>query len=247
MSDLYSFFRYTLPGVLFLFETSVAAWILFPQWFTNQISNAGSQQTSTSSAAIGLIIATFAAGAIGYLLTLAYRAPSLFLIDYSVFIDDLIEKKYLDPSTILLTRKATGCIRRRKNSWIIISALWFERSESSAKIKGAVGRTQSLSHLLNSSAAIVTGTGFAILAITASLIWCSALPSWPRIVGAYASLVLALAAQWASCFDAKRTLFEFCKQVLTDTLAEEYKEKQSVLSIKSVGQIFQRALGMKQE
>jgi hypothetical protein len=225
MSDLYSFFRYTLPGVIFLFETSVAAWLLFPTWFSANIYGSGGPQAKSTNATIGLIVVTFSAGAIGYLLTVAYRAPSFFLIDYSAYIDYLVEKQYLDSRNIFLEWRNLGCIRKRKNAWIIISVLWFERTESSEKIKGAVERTQGLSHLLNSSAAIVIGTGMAILFISIGLFCSSESRSWLKVAAAYGFLSLAFVAQLISCRDAKRTFFEFCKQVLTDALAEEFQEK----------------------
>ncbi len=251
MNDLYSFFRYTLPGVLYLFEVAIAAWILFPDWVGTMTLNNGDPQPQVFNAAVALIGATFTAGALGYLFTVAYRAPALFLIDYSDFISELITKKYLDRSKIVI-RRAGGpkCLRkyfRKKNAWIIISALWFERTESSDQIKGAVERTQGLSHLLNSSAAIVTGTFFAALTVGGLLCFYSQYTSYLRIIIVFAGLTTFFVFQLISCLDAKRTLYEFCKQVLTDAFAEEYNEKHKVLSLKTIEKAIKTIRGSKHD
>ncbi|AFM12367.1 hypothetical protein [Turneriella parva] len=234
MNDIYSFFRYILPGAVFIFELGLSLAILFPDSVHKTLDSSVAKNPHFLNAAVALILGTFTAIALGYLFTVFFRFPALFLIDYSRFVLKLSKLHYIEKCSLILRMKKEKCIKRRKTAWIIVSSIWFERSESSPRIKGATARTQSLSNILNSSAANTIGTFIAIIIVieTVACNWSST--SLSRVIVVTFLLGLAFAAQLDSCLDAKKTLQEFCEIIITNTLADEHKAKKQTLDLSKI-------------
>ncbi|MBM9547777.1 hypothetical protein JWG40_12160 [Leptospira sp. 201903074] len=120
---------------------------------------------SNINSTVFLAIITFFTIGIGYIFTIFYRVFPWFKLNYYEFLCLVRDKEIYNFDNISPTLLTKGKLDFKENGWIITSALWYERAESSNEIKGAKERSQSLANLLHSAAASMFGSIFTLLVV----------------------------------------------------------------------------------
>ncbi|TGK41520.1 hypothetical protein [Leptospira andrefontaineae] len=222
MNDTYSFFRYTLPGVLFLIELSILVIILDWDGVVNFIYSENNKLNGLNLTLVVLFLTSISFG-IGAILSLFYRIFSCLKIDYSSFLKKVKENEFIDFDKLTPTIPAYRDIDLKKYGWVIVTSFWFERVGSSELIKGAVDRAQSLSNLLHNSAACLAGS-FILPFILIFYIYRKgglALFSCCGVILSFVVTVAVIYAHHKSYLDAKFTLKAFVEIILWNALKNE--------------------------
>lgn len=146
MDDARKFFRYVIPGLTFIIETSVYFWLSDPGKFHNDAVKI----FSGNDLGIGAFFTIFvASGALGFLLGIIYHflywLPGIrsYMVDHSPLIKKMmavgwVKLKYCD-SCDVEQKEIT-----QAGAWRILTAFWHSRKGSSKIIKGANDRIDSL-------------------------------------------------------------------------------------------------------
>lgn len=219
MNDTYSFFRYTLPGVLFLIELTFAILFLDYSKVVNFIYSE-QEKILTLNMTLTVIVLTFISFGFGALLSLFYRVIPNFKIDYSNFLLHLIDQKLIEIENYSPTVPKPPILNLKKYGWVIMSSLWFEKSESYESVKGSTARSQSLANLLHNSAASLAGSIIAFIFLIVFICLNGGFCNFQtkNLLISFISLIIFLILHTASYCDAKFTLKNFTEIVLWNSL-----------------------------
>jgi hypothetical protein len=157
MDEARRFLRYLTPGVVFVVETVLFLWILFPSWTVSQL-----WELKTDSG-LGLVATgALASGGFGFIFSVLHHIAHwavvferLSVIDHRRFLRNLVIRA--DPWLNLydlsnsnpLDAEAVNQLTRQQ-AWIIVSALWHERTKTSKQIEGAHERMGAFYDLMHS-------------------------------------------------------------------------------------------------
>jgi len=216
------FLRYLTPGLTFVILIASYSYLSQHDWtlkFTKDFLSQNSVGT-----AIGLF---FVSGGIGFLLSAfhhvlfwspIYRRLAL-VTDYRQVLEHAVGTGRLE---LRLRDEVQDIAKRRLShagSWRVVSSLWHERRESSARIKGADRRTVSLSDIMHGA-----GTAF-IGAVAALVVWAYLhlrhTACWPG--GSFwIVLVVAVAVAGVHLWNFRQTV-EHCQGVIGTMLSNELR------------------------
>jgi hypothetical protein len=156
MDEAHRFIRYITPGVLFLGETAVLLYLLFPAWVGSVLETL-KQDTGLGFAIVGVA----ATGSIGLLLSTIHHAffnrTGATVLDYSALIrrlrlaglPEVVDAENLHVETMEASRL---------DAWVMVSSLWHQLHEISPRIKGVEPRAQRLADLTHSMGTALVGS-----------------------------------------------------------------------------------------
>ncbi len=252
MSDTRHFLRYVTPGLVFAIELIILLGLFRHDWLLKLIDFLNQKESGIG----GVIAAVLASGGLGAMFSALYHA----LLwrgggehtrdsegrweDYRPVIRQLAESdiiRFLVPphdwnNTVVTQTQTIELASRlsREDALVIVEALWHERVNNCAKIKGANARTTEFSDQMHSAGtnfvASIFAAIFAILAILTShpaMICCVVI----RVVG---MMAVATIVSWAFYRNFRRVAYlvrAFYCEVLSDALvAERIKSNQPLLT-----------------
>lgn len=171
MDDARRFFRYVVPGLVFLFLV-ILYLVLSLLGRKDILSCFFSQFFNNSWSSVGVIITAFvASGAIGFILTSIYYVcywsncwdylclPSL---DHRRVLEDLVEHKYLQIKNRRNEEIINMSLINKSAVWCIFTAYWREHLENSKRIKGAKEGVHRLGDIMHGLGTTFIGSILAI-------------------------------------------------------------------------------------
>lgn len=196
MEEYRRFFRYVIPGLIFIIELSIFLFLSDLKDFKDFILKLISDRKVDGSISIGVaIIAFLTTGGLGYLFGIIYhtvfhiirkidlpyfRVNHLSVINYARENGWIILKNYENNKELQTSEQLT-----QSGAWRIVISFWNGCVETSEIIKGAEPRSKSFADILH-------GTGTNIIAsFTAIFIWIALLLSY-NVYPEYNALLKAL-------------------------------------------------------
>ena len=234
MDEARRFLRYVIPGIVFLVESFLLLWILFPdvaQLHLRQI---------TSKAGVGFALgALLGSGGIGFVFGIAHhwlhwysrfdQSPLLDRLragmDFRSFIKSVRSTNAL--VVLDLENKLTppDAVCTRFEAWAIVTAIWYERLESCPKIKGADTRASSLADLMHSmgTARVAAICSILLAVVVASRVGVLSLNGAPAFHGIAMIVVwvILVLLHHAAYQRTSLAVTRFVQAVLHDSLVDE--------------------------
>ncbi|MCW7475602.1 hypothetical protein [Leptospira levettii] len=219
MNEAYSLFRYTLPGIVFTLELTFCLFLLNFKGILEVLKDMKNEADYTF---IAILITFFTIG-IGSIFTLIYRSFSNLKIDYSSFLKELEKQKLIKKNSIPFPFKNEK--EYFENSWVITSALWYERSEEKNGIKGSKERSLSLANLMHNAASSMIGS-YLIPGFLICYLWYN---DWKPIeickyFFSFGLSIFLICLHTKSFCESKKTLKNFTELVIWNSLKADKKK-----------------------
>lgn len=220
MDEARRFARYVSPGLLYAAEATVLLLGFQPRWTLD-----GLQQLRSDSG-LGLLLGTLlAVTGLGFAFSILHHA--LHWSRCSSAVNHRPTLAALEEAGVLEIKSATGvpvqaASLNREQAWIIVTALWHQRVESSARIKAANQRATNLIDTVHSLGTARVSSLFALA--TALVLAKFAAPTGPQLVR-LALWSCAGIGFSALVWGAYRRSADFAEQVIDEVLADALTEE----------------------
>ncbi|MBN1568330.1 MAG: hypothetical protein JXA73_10830 [Acidobacteria bacterium] len=161
MEETRKFLRYVTPGVVFVLEAAILLYILLPWWIPSLLISL------KTDGGLGLALAAvLATGAFGFLLSVIHHnlhwCFHCLRIDYGPLIHALLKKDTISISDIYSNqtydKDSKDFIISPHDSYVILSAMWFERLGDNTKIDKSEARICALTDLVHSTGTAMVST-----------------------------------------------------------------------------------------
>jgi hypothetical protein len=227
MNEARQFLRYIIPGILLGTEVLILLYFLRPDVVRDQL------KAAKSSEGLGITVAALlASGGVGFLLSTLHHTihwqrwwPGAACVDHSLNIKELVAKQVLSVRNISTDEPIPSSHITRENAWIIVTALWHSRAETSELVKGAIRGAAGLTDLVHSTGTALVAAlaapiiAFGWAAVNSDLTW------EPRpVLGfltACAITCLMITLAWMNYRRTSHFAEAVIDQVITDALVAE--------------------------
>jgi len=233
MEDARRFLRYVIPGLVLATVAGVLLFLILPSWVVTRVPRA-----LAGSAGIGVVLAgLLASGGLGYILSTIHHsllwsgnngAP-----DYRSTIVDLVEAKALELRATAGALLSPAGLSRR-DAWVIVTALWHERTQDSPSLTAGEVKVAALADLVHSTGTAWVASVFGSIIVFVLVASVGAFSTRAGDVVRYiAALFAAVSITWHMSRNYRRTALiaqQVIAQSLTDALVSAAEEKKAPIS-----------------